>query len=150
MKSEMLTDVSSNYSPSRVFLSGLVAGVVLVLIGTLLAYFLGAWESILGSQLLWLITPLGAAMAAGKSASQKRGTRGRVISVALFALVIGVSVSGFSDYLVLWSMALPQTGLGQAASSTGLLWGRHLIVSSITITLGALLGMLFGKGVGAS
>jgi hypothetical protein len=150
MKSNLSNDVSGNYSPSRVFLSGLVAGVVFVLIGTFLACFLGAWESMLSSQLLWVMSPLGAAVAGGKSASQKGGARGRVIAVALFALVIAVSVGGFSDYLVLWVRVLPQIDPGQATSSASLLWGRHLIVSSITITLGALLGMLFGKGVGAS
>ena len=70
--------------------------------------------------------------------------------MSLFALVIGFSVSGYSDYLMLWMRVLPTTDPSQAASSEGLLWGRHLIVSSFTITLGALLVMLFGKGVKAS
>jgi hypothetical protein len=141
----MSDDFVGNYSPPRVFLSGLVAGAVVLIMGTLLAYFLGGWEAVLGSQVLWIISPLGAAMAAGRSASKKGGAVGRVISVSLFALVIGFSFSGCSDYLVLWMRVLPSTGPSQATSSVGLLWGRHLIVSSFTITVGALLGMLFGK-----
>jgi len=146
----MSDDFVGNYSPPRVFLSGLVAGAVVLIMGTVLAYFLGGWEAVLGAQVLWIISPLGAAVAAGKSASKKGGAVGRVISVSLFALVIGFSVSGCSDYLGLWMRVLPSTDPSQAASSDGLLWGRHLIVSSFTIALGGLLGMLFGKGVEAS
>ncbi len=143
----MSTGTERIYSPGRVFLGGLVAGIVLVLIGTLAGFFLGGWESILGSQLLWLIPPLGAAVAAAGAAFKKGGTRGRVIAVAFFALFITVFVSGPLDYVMLWTMITPGSDPGQTAGPTAWLWRRHLLISSIAITVGALIGMMFGKGI---
>jgi hypothetical protein len=143
----MSTGTERIQSPGRVFLAGLVAGIVLLLIGTLAGFFLGGWESIIGSQLLWLISPLAAAAAAGGAAFEKGGTRGRVIGMAFLALFITVFVSGPLDYVMLWTMIASGSDPELTAEPTAWLWRRHLLISFTAITVGALIGMMFGKGI---
>ena len=147
VKSDMSTGDGKLYSPGRAFLSGLVAGSVLVLVVILTIFILGRGESILGLYILWFMTPLGATVAAGTAAFRQGATRGRIISLAFIVLFVGIFVSGLLDYVVLWTVALPQTSPDQVAGFADVLWRRHLIVPFITILVGALLGMMFGKGV---
>jgi len=141
----MSNDAERRQSPGRVFLSGVVAGILLVLVGSLAGFSLGGWESIFGAQLLWVMSPLGAAVAAAAAALKKGGTRGRAVGLGIFALFIGVSVGGVMDYALMWMMLTPESYPGMTGGPTDWLWRRHFAVSSFTITAGALLGMMFGR-----
>jgi len=142
----MSTGDGKLYSPSRALLSGLVAGGVPVIVVILMVFFLGRQKSIFGLYILWFISPLGAAVAAGTTAFRLEATRGRLISLTLFGLLIGILVSWFLDYLVLWTTAWSHTSPEHVADSADVLWRRHLVAPLITIVVGALLGMMFGRG----
>ncbi len=147
VKDDVSIGTGSDYSPGRVFLSGFVAGIVLLLIGTLTVFFLGGWESIPGIQLLWFISPLGAAVAGGVAASKKGGTRNRVLFLAVLLFLFGLFISFLMDYFMMWMMILTYLLPNPTTDPVDLIWCRHLISSSFAIMVGALIGMMFGKGV---
>jgi hypothetical protein len=145
-----LPEETKSYSPGRVFLSGLLAGITIVTLGVLMAFLLGAWKPALGPTILWFVSPLGCAIAAGTAAFRKGGTRDRVISLTLFALFIGILLSILLDYVVLWSIALESIALpaiypNRVISLADMPWRRHLATYFTTITVGAFLGMNYGK-----
>ncbi len=147
VKDDVSIGTGSDYSPGRVFLSGFVAGIVLLLIGTLTAFFLGGGESIPGIQLLWFISPMGAAVAGGVAASKKGGTSKRVLFLAVLLFLFGLFISFLMDYFMMWMMTLAYLLAIPTTDPVDLIWYRHFISSFFAIMVGALIGMMFGKGV---
>ena len=147
VKDDVSIGMGSDYLSGRAFLIGFVAGVVLLLIGSLTAFFLGGWESIPGIQILWFISPLGAAVAGGVAASKKGGTRNRIFFLSVLLFFFGLSISCLLDYFMMWMMILTYLLPNPTTDPVHLIWCRHFISSSFAIMVGALIGMMFGSGV---
>ena len=132
-------------SPGRVFSIGLAVGIIILILGSFGAAFLGGRGSAWGPALQWAIPLLGSAAAAGTVASMKGGSRGRVISVAVLALCGVFSLSGLLDFVLIFAKASSLINVNSATGFPRQLWSRHLIVSLVSIIGGALLGLMFGK-----
>ncbi len=124
---------------------GISAGIALLLVSGLVAALMGGAESLWGSALLWLMSPAAAAVAAATASFRQRGGPGRMVAVAILALLAVVFVTGLLDYVSIMAMAgLPDRAIG---SSPGWLWRRHIVVALLAVMGGALLGLMLGRRV---
>lgn len=133
-------------SPGQAFLSGIGAGLGAVLLGTVVAWFLGGPESVREAQVQWVSPLVGAAVAAGVVAAMRGSSAGRMVALAIMAFFGAFFLSGPLDYFVLASsLSGPGPGGTYEGFYEALLWRRHLVASAGAVTVGALLGLMFGR-----
>jgi hypothetical protein len=133
-------------SPSRAFTRGLLAGLVVVLVGDLTAWLHdrggGSWTSVL----MWILPPIAAAVAAACAARAFGGSHSRVLALGVVGLLTGFLISGVLQYVFMFSMVVPTDNLDPAARWEGAITRLHLGLSALCILSGALFGMMFGRG----
>ena len=141
-----MTPQTNNKVPSAswAFLSGIIAGILTVLLGALLAHIAGQHELI---AFAWLLPLLAAPVATGVVAYRLESSLGRIVSLAVLALFWAVFLMGVGEYIALYDATI-----GSVLSIHGwtdmhrIFWHWQLVLSVLATTMGALLGLMFGKG----
>lgn len=142
MSDETFLNSDSPPSPAAAFLSGLLAGVLVPVLGILRG---GTEESSLA---FWWASPLLSAALAGGATAYKMGSSvGRTIALILLAVCCAFFVRGVLDYLTLYD-AIVSPALSSAGSPPemrDILWRWQFVSYFLSVTTGALLGLLFGR-----
>jgi hypothetical protein len=133
-------------SPGRTFARGLLAGLVVVLVGDLATWLHdrggGDWASVL----MWILPAIAAAVAAACVAHAFGASLRRVLALGVVGLLAGFLISGVLQYVFLFSMVVPTDNLDPTGRWEGAASRLHLGLSALCILSGALLGMMFGRG----
>ena len=133
-------------SPGRTFARGLVAGLVVVLVGDLAAWLHDRGDGDWASILMWILPPIAAAVAAGCAAHALGASSARVLALGVVGLLAGFLISGVLEYVFLFSMVVPTDNLDPAGRWEGAALRLHVGLSGLCILAGTLLGMMFGRG----
>jgi hypothetical protein len=129
-----------------VFVRGLVAGLIVVLAGDLIAWLLDrdgpGWAPVL----IWILPVLAGIVAAAYVARALAASGLRTLALAVVALLVCFLIVGVMEYVTLFSMIASAMDLEPTQSREGAEWRLHLSASALCIVSGALLGMMFGRG----
>ena len=144
MSDENFLEGDSTPSPTAAFLSGLLAGVAVPLLGILWR----GWETEQVSVVFWWVSPLLSAALAGGAAAYKMGSSlGRVIALMLFAVCCAFFIQGVLEYITLYDATVGpvMSNGGERPEMQGIFRRWQFIIHFLSITAGALLGLMFGK-----
>lgn len=130
------------YPPTRAFLWGVASGATLALLGALLALALGAEEASAGTKVLILAPLLSGAVAAGVPSHKLGSLDSRVLTISVAALVCSFLLSWLLEYILFFALITSEDMTERAGR---FLWIRYFALSVITVPVGALIGMNFGK-----
>ena len=144
MSDENFLEDDSTPSPAAAFLSGLLAGAMIPLLGIL--WRGGETQGV--SVVFWWVSPLLSAALAGGAAAYKMGSSlGRVIALMLFAVCCAFFIQGVLEYITLYDATVGPvvSGEGWQPDFDAVFWRWQFIIHFLSITAGGLLGLMFGK-----
>ena len=143
MNDENFLEDDPTPSPAAALLSGLLAGVLIPLLGIL--WRGGETEG--ASVVFWWASPLLSAGLAGGATAYKMGSSLlRVIALMVFAVCCAFFIQGVLEYIILYDATVGPivSNGGERPEMQGIFRRWQFIIHFLSITAGGLLGLMFG------
>ncbi|MGD8352073.1 MAG: hypothetical protein PVG55_03670 [Nitrospirota bacterium] len=130
------------YPPTRAFLWGVASGASLALLGAALALSLGVEDYSSGAKVLMFAPYLSGAVAAGVPSHKLGALDSRVFTVSAAALACSFLLGWVLEYVLFFALI---TSEDITEHSGRFLWIRYFALSALTVPVGAVIGMNFGR-----